>query len=230
MASRRDGLLKDWYRLSDGRLQVVSVADRTSMVDRMVAEEAVQHSSNKIAQETVIPGEEEVVVQGIGASTTGLGTGTTSTSTVPIGTSTVPAKKDESRDVPMMGDGLEELAVLETLTDEDIDSSLDKWLGWFALTPHPPPQSASPHAMAVGPNQTQDRITPITDQDEGMCVEEKNRATGSGGQSPKIINVGESRPERLLAGLHLTPPDPSDPVGSLQRFFGELQGISDVAC
>lgn len=128
----------------------------------------------------------------------------------------------------MTRDGLEELALLETLTDEDIDASLDGWLGQFALTPHPPP-SPSPRAMAVGQSQTQHRTTPITDQDERMSAEEQNRATRSGGQSPKIIDVGESGSGGLLAGLHLTPPDPSDPASSLQRFFGELQGISDIA-
>lgn len=33
-----------------------------------------------------------------------------------------------------------------------------------------------------------------------------------------------------MASLHLTPPDPSDPASSLQRFFGKLQGISNIAC
>lgn len=62
----------------------------------------------------------------------------------------MPAGGDESGDVPMTGgDGLEELAILDTLTDKDIDASLDRWLGQFALTPHPP-TSHSPHAMAIG--------------------------------------------------------------------------------
>lgn len=51
------------------------------------------------------------------------------------------------------GDGLEELAVLDTLADEDIDASLDGWLGQFALTPHLPTWP-SPHAMAIGRSQT----------------------------------------------------------------------------
>lgn len=62
-----------------------------------------------------------------------------------------------------------------------------------------------------------------------MSAEEKNKVTGSGGHGSKIIDVEESGFKGLLAGLHLTPPDTSDPAGSLQRFFGELQGISDIA-
>lgn len=82
------------------------------------------------------------------SSTSTPDTGMTDTSTTC--TSTVPAGGDEFGDVPMTGGvGLEELAVLDTLIDEDIDASLDGWLGQFALTPHPP-TSPSPHAMAVG--------------------------------------------------------------------------------
>lgn len=99
------------------------------------------------------------------------------TNTSTIGTSMVLAGGDEFGDVPMVGgDGLEELAILDTLTNEDIATSLDGWLGQFALTPHPP-TSPSPHAMALGWSQTHHRTTLITDQDERMSAEEANRAT-----------------------------------------------------
>lgn len=62
-----------------------------------------------------------------------------------------------------------------------------------------------------------------------MFAEEQNRATGGGTHDPKIIDVEESGSGGPQAGLHLTPSDPSDPAGSLQRFLGELQGISNIA-
>lgn len=51
------------------------------------------------------------------------------------------------------GDGQEELAVLDTLEDDEIDASLDGWLRQFALAPHLP-TSPSPHDMAVGQGET----------------------------------------------------------------------------
>lgn len=60
-----------------------------------------------------------------------------------------------------------------------------------------------------------------------MSAEEQNRATGSGGRGSKIIDVEESGSGGLLAGFHLTPPDPCDPTSSLQQLFGELQGIAN---
>lgn len=60
------------------------------------------------------------------------------------------------------GDGQEELAVLGALVDDDMDASLDGWLGQFALAPHLP-ILPSPHDMVVGQGKTQHRATPITD-------------------------------------------------------------------
>ncbi|XP_057855203.2 uncharacterized protein LOC131064892 [Cryptomeria japonica] len=142
------------------------------------------------------------------------------TGTTPASTSTAPAGK-ETGNIQMTEGDLEAVAALDTLMDEDIDASLDGWLGQFALALHLPP-SLAPHNMAIGARMTPDRGITISNLDGGKPVEREHQNLGSDKQS--------SGPEGALAGLHITPPNPNDPAGSLRHFLGELQGLSNVAC
>lgn len=122
---------------------------------------------------------------------------------VSAGTGTVPANLE---------------ATLDTMTDEDIDASLDGWLGQFTLTPHLPP-SPAPHNMAIGPGMTTDREITVLDLDRERSTDQEQQ--GRDKQSSGL--------EGALIGLHITPPDLNDPAGSLKRFLEELKGLSDVA-
>lgn len=66
----------------------------------------------------------------------------------------------------MTEDDLEVVATLDTLTDEDIDASLDGWLGKFALTLYLP-SSPTSHNMAIRMCMTLDRDITILDLDGG---------------------------------------------------------------
>lgn len=106
----------------------------TNTIDQTMARDAVLGKDITAAQ--------GIGTTDIGTVPTGTGTISTSTSTVltgtvptgtgigtfPADTGTTPAGK-EAGNIPMTGDDLEAVAALDTLTDKDIDASLDGWLG-----------------------------------------------------------------------------------------------------
>lgn len=123
----------------------------------------------------------DTVPTGTGMVRAGTCTGTVSsdigmvpadTGTTPAGTSTTPTGK-ETGNIQMTEDDLEAVAALDTLMDEDIDASLDGWLGQFALASHLPPSPAS-HNMAIGARMTPDRDITILELDGGRPVDQEH--------------------------------------------------------
>lgn len=165
----------------------------------------------------MMPASTSMVPAGTGTSTVPacacIGTVPSDTGTVPsdigttlIGTSTAPIGK-EARNIQMTQDDLEAVATLDTLTNEDVDASLDRWLGQFALAQHLPP-SPAPHNMAIGARMTPNRNITISDLDGGRPVDREHQNPGSDKQGQQ-----SSGPEGSLVGLHIATPNPSDPVG-----------------
>lgn len=72
--------------------------------------------------------------------TTEVGTGTMAAETGTMATGTSTARTGTGTMATETGTTSANLeATLDTMTDEDIDASLDGWLGQFALAPHLPP-------------------------------------------------------------------------------------------